>query len=77
MKVSGAPDVGDLIVHIYDKQRGISCPGLVVKCRGSECFITWAEKAAAAGWWRRSDLVVISESRVFHRNELEKQKVTT
>ena len=70
MKDSGAPDIGDLIVHKLDVQRGISCPGLVVKCRGSECFVAWAEKAASPGWWKRNELVVISESRVFHRNEI-------
>ena len=61
MKVSGSADVGDLIVHRYDEQRGIFCPGLVVECRGIECFVIWANKAAGQGWFQRKGLKVINE----------------
>ena len=44
MKSSGAPSVGDLIVHLNDVSRDIFCPGLVVQCRGNECLIIWANK---------------------------------
>ena len=63
MKDSGAPEVGDLIVHLHDERRDIFCPGLVVECRGNECLIIWANKNAGKGWFQRVGLKVISENR--------------
>jgi hypothetical protein len=61
VKSSGAPSVGDLIVHLNDVSRDIFCPGLVVQCRGNECLIIWANKNADKGWFKRWFLKVINE----------------
>ena len=66
MKPSGAPDTGDL-VRLKDKLNnqyknwwGI---GLVIECRGIECFVLWNAGPQSHSWWPRNKLEVISESR--------------
>ncbi len=63
MKASGAPEVGDLVYHKYDKQRGFKCVGLVLKCSGIECSVLFASKSHPKCWVRRDQLWVINESR--------------
>ena len=57
------PTVGDLVVHQHDQNRGINCAGLVLECRGQECFVLWASAAASGGWYRRILLRVIKEAK--------------
>jgi len=58
-KISGAPSVGDLVVALYDEQRGLKCIGLVLECRGTECRIKWGSRSDPIGWWRRAQLRVV------------------
>ena len=62
MKVSGAPEVGDLVAHTYDDQRGIVCLGLVLKCLGIECWVFWTHSQEhTRSWHRRGVLRVVNE----------------
>tara|TARA_R100000152_G_C6638677_1_gene83999 strand:- start:350 stop:541 length:192 start_codon:yes stop_codon:yes gene_type:complete len=63
MKPSGAPDTGDLVVAKEDFRRNIFCPGLIIDCRGIECYIMWSSENNPLGWWPRRDLEVINEDR--------------
>jgi len=63
MKDSGAPEPGDLVVALYDEERDITCIGLVLACRGIECRILWGSESHPLGWWARSALKVIHETR--------------
>ena len=58
-----SPTVGDLVVHQHDQNRGINCAGLVLECRGQECFVLWAAAAASGGWYRRVLLRVLKEGK--------------
>jgi len=62
MKASGAPSIGDLVVALYDVERGISCAGLVMETKGIECNVRWLSASYPIGWWQRSALKVISPS---------------
>ncbi len=62
MKDSGAPSIGDLVVALYDVERGISCVGLVTETRGIECRVLWSSENNPVGWWSRSALKVVSPS---------------
>ena len=62
MKDSGAPSIGDLVVALYDVERGLSCVGLVTEARGIECKVLWSSENHPVGWWSRSALKVISPS---------------
>ncbi len=59
MKRNGAPSVGDLVVALYDEQRGLKCIGLVLDCRGIECRIKWGSRSDPIGWWRRDQLRIV------------------
>ncbi len=41
MRLSGAPEVGDLVVQTYGEERGITCLGFDLACRGGECQVDW------------------------------------
>ena len=60
MKDSGAPSIGDLVVALYDVERGLSCAGLVIEARGIECKVLWSSENHPIGWWSRSALKVVS-----------------
>jgi hypothetical protein len=62
MKDSGAPSIGDLVIAIYDKQRDISCVGLVMERAANQCRILWSSENSPIGWWNCSELKVISAS---------------
>ena len=62
MKDSGAPSIGDLVVALYDVERGLSCVGLVIEARGIECKVLWSSENNPVGWWSRSALKVVSPS---------------
>jgi hypothetical protein len=55
-----APSVGDLVVALYDEARGISCLGLVLQSRDTQCKILWASQSAPVGWWLHQDLKKLS-----------------
>ena len=62
MKVSGAPEVGDLVAHTYDDKRGIVCLGLVLVCRGIDCQVFWTHyRGHNRSWHRRGVLRVVNE----------------
>ena len=62
MKVSGAPEVGDLVVHAYDDKRGIVCLGLVFECKGVECRVFWPHSLGHnKSWHLQRALRVINE----------------
>ena len=64
MRLSGAPEVGDLVVHTYDEERGITCLGFVLACRGGECQVYWPHYLGHnKSWHRRGILRVINENR--------------
>ncbi len=67
MKPSGAPEVGDLVVHTLDRQRGFSVVGLVLECRGVECKVLWTGLSdttdAPFNWYKRGLLEIVNESR--------------
>ena len=66
---------GDLVVALYDEQRGIECIGLVLEVRKAEvrkysntkrekdAKIMWSSPSSPTGWWREDQLRLISESR--------------
>ena len=60
MRISRGARVGDLVVSLYDEQRGLRCVGLVLRCRGTECLIKWGSRSDPIGWWRRSQIRVVS-----------------
>jgi hypothetical protein len=60
MKDSGTPSIGDLVVAIYDKQRDISCVGLVMERAANQCRILWSSENRPIGWWNCSELKVAS-----------------
>jgi len=62
VKDSGAPSIGDLVVALYDMERGISCVGLVTEARGIECKVQWSSENNPVGWWQRISLKVVSPS---------------
>ena len=59
---------GDLVVAIYDEQRGLTCVGVVLQSRpidyqGSriaEVNVLWSSESNPVGWWRSDQLRVIS-----------------
>ena len=59
MKASRAPDVGDLVRANLDIANGFdNAIGLVVECRGVECYVLWNSASSPRGWWRRDQLQV-------------------
>ena len=62
MKASIVLRPGDLVVALYDEERGITCVGLVVETAANECKILWSSENSPIGWWKRSELKIISES---------------
>jgi len=66
---------GDLVVALYDEQRGIECIGLVLEVRKAEvrkysnttrqkdAKIMWSSPHSPIGWWREDQLRLVSESR--------------
>ena len=54
--------VGDLVIALYDEQRGIQCVGLVLERRRYEAQIIWSSTHSPIGWWNKSQLRVISEN---------------
>ena len=70
MKESGAPETGDLVrakedtrrLALYDIEE-LDCPGIVLECRGTECKVMWSSESTPIGWWPRTQLEVISETR--------------
>jgi len=57
---------GDLVVAIYDEQRGLTCVGMVLQSRpmqgstSAEVNVLWSSKSNPVGWWRSDQLRVIS-----------------
>ena len=67
MKPSGAPDTGDL-VRLYNTNRyhrgrhkNWWQSGLIIECRGIECYVLWNAAPQGHSWWPRNKLEVISE----------------
>ena len=61
-----APRTGDLVVARYDEDRGFFVTGLVLRCRGIECFVQWSRYSlpnGCSGWWRRTKLRVVGEAK--------------
>jgi len=56
--------VGDLVVHIFDEERRITCVGLVLTCWGGECQVYWPHYLGHnKSWHKRGVLKVINENR--------------
>ena len=55
--------IGDLVVALYDEQRGIQCVGLVLEERRDGVKIMWSSEHSPIGWWEKHQVRVISESR--------------
>ena len=63
MKGSGAPKVGDLVQAILDLKNGFdSTIGLVLECRGIDCYVLWTSESNPRGWWRRDQLRVFKSA---------------
>lgn len=60
MKDSGAPEAGDLVVAKLDEERGITCYGTVLECRGIDCLVLWSSANLPMGYWKRNQLRVIT-----------------
>ena len=66
---------GDLVVALYDEQRGIECIGLVLETRRAEVRkysnsniqsdvkVMWSSEHSPTGWWREDQLRIASEGR--------------
>lgn len=59
MKSSGAPSIGDIVIALYDEERGVTCVGLVMETKGIECKVLWSSENNPIGWWPRQSLKVI------------------
>jgi hypothetical protein len=55
--------IGDLVVALYDEQRGIRCVGLVLEERRRGVKIMWSSEHSPIGWWEKHQVRVISEGR--------------
>ena len=55
--------IGDLVVALYDEQRGIQCVGLVLEVKRKQVKIMWSSEHSPIGWWEKHQVRVISESR--------------
>jgi len=61
MKCSGAPDIGDIVLHKQDLANNIKCIGTIVEVRGIECLVMWGSESIPLSWHDRDKLVVINE----------------
>lgn len=62
--------VGDLVFALFDEQRGIPCPGLVLEVKKTQRYhegdmqndvkVLWSSESTPIGWWRDDQLRVIS-----------------
>jgi len=59
VKSSGAPSIGDIVIALYDEERGVTCVGLVMETKGIECKVLWSSENNPIGWWPRQSLKVI------------------
>jgi len=62
VKPSGAPDVGDLVMPKDKNHANYPNTGIVIECRGIECWVLWSP-SMQFHWWQRNKLEVIGESR--------------
>ena len=59
--------VGDMVVALYDEQRGLTAIGLVLSVEPagftySDVKVLWATPSNPIGWWRDDQLRVISQA---------------
>ena len=58
--------VGDLVVHLYDEERGITAIGVILETLQIatpphiDVKVLWATQTNPIGWWRSTKLRVIS-----------------
>jgi|TARA_Y100000817_G_C16639066_1_gene447527 hypothetical protein len=60
MKKSGQVKSGDLVVSVYDEQRGLKCIGIVLEIKKDQARVMWSSESSPIGWWREQQLRVIS-----------------